>query len=211
MDANIIRTRQTTNSGSGNNRLAQTKTKSNSKSKSNPKTNINEIDQDYEDYSVNKLIDDKTNGMEAINDIDDSDSPIELTEKDKIRIKRILSDWLDQDDKIKEMRAKIKELKQIKKKKDIMVMKMIEEYKIGENQTDKIDFRINPDDKKSSRGKIYRHVSVRTDPINKKIVLDALNELFEEEDVMQIIDKINSKRTVKEQHYIKRTGYKKKK
>lgn len=113
----------------------------------------------------------------------------------KEMLKRKITDWLDLDDKIKELAKKSKELKDKKKSNEEFIMKMINALKIDDQQI-AVD----------NRGKVYKYKSVTKSPIKEDTIKSAMMELFQDEKkVNQIIKKIEGRREVNERYYLKRT------
>ena len=125
---------------------------------------------------------------------------IELAEKTKKHLKRKINDWLDCDDKIKILNAKVKKYKDEKKQQEEFIIKVI--TKLGMDET-KIDVH---DENKQIRSRVYKHKSTTKGALKEDIVKDALMEVIrDEKKVDQLIKKIDSKRPINERYYLKRT------
>lgn len=155
------------------------------KSKKNPKTdNENSNDQN-----------DNTERSEEINA-----KNIILAEKTRVLLRRKITDWLDIDDKIKELTAKVKKYKDAKKIQEDYVLKLITRLGVEE---DKFDI---PDDNDQLRSRVYRYRSVTKGGLKEDIVKDALMEAIrDEKKVDQLLKKIDSRRPISERYYLKRT------
>lgn len=123
-----------------------------------------------------------------------------INEKTIQRLKKKINDWLDYDDKIKVISAKMKKYKDAKKQQEEIIITMITKLKVNDK---KIDVH---DDNNNFRGRVYRHKSVTKEALKENIIKDALMEAIrDEKKVDQLIKKIDSKRPVKERYYLKRT------
>lgn len=123
-----------------------------------------------------------------------------LAEKTRDRLKKKIVEWLDSDDKIKEMNMKVKKYKEAKKVYEENIMTMITKLGLEENKIDVLD-RNN-----EFRSRVYRHKSVTKGAIKEDIIKNALMEaLRSEKRVDELIKKIDSKRPINERYYLKRT------
>jgi len=129
----------------------------------------------------------------------DSDTP-KVADKNINRLKRNIMDWLDHDDKIKELNSQIKEYKDAKKEKENTILDMI--GRLGLDNTP-----LNVCDKNNNlRGKVSRCRSTTRGALKEDIIRNALMEAIRNEGkVEQLIKKIDSKRPVVERYYLKRT------
>lgn len=129
---------------------------------------------------------------------DDSDTETKKkinSKKTKEVLKKKILEWLDIDDKIKDLAKKSKDFKDHKKKNEEFILKLIDAMKIADQQ-------ITVD----QRGKVYKHKSVTKGPIKEDTLKSALMEaLHNEKKVMQLVKKIEAKRPVNERFYLKRT------
>ncbi len=148
------------------------------------------------------------NDLEANNDNrqNDGDAPaeninnIKIGDKTKRRLKKKINEWLDCDDKIKELNAKTKKYKDAKKEQEDTIIKIITKFGMESN---KIDVH---DDDNNLRGRVYRHKSVTKGALKEDIIKDALMEAIrDEKKVSQLVKKIESKRPINERYYLKRT------
>lgn len=145
--------------------------------------------------------------IDEVNDNDDDDDDEEirpkqmkLAEKTREHLKRKITEWLDCDDKIKLMNAKVKQYKDEKKRQEEFIIKVI--TKLGMEES-KINIH---DENKQLRSRVYRHKSVTKGAIKENIIKDALMEsIRDEKRVEYLIKKIEQKRPVNERYYLKRT------
>lgn len=136
------------------------------------------------------------------NDIDEEIKPkqLKLNEKTKEHLKRKINDWLDSDDKIKILNARLKKYKDEKKAQEEFIIKVI--TKLGMEES-KIDIH---DNHNQLRSRVYRYKSETKGAIKENIIKDALMELIrDEKTVNQLVKKIDSRRPVIERYYLKRT------
>lgn len=133
-------------------------------------------------------------------DTDTKHKRIRLEEKTKEHLKNKLNNWLDYDDKIKELNKKIKKYKDEKKQQEEFIIKVITNLGIGEK---KIDVQ---DKNNQFRSRVYRHKSITKAALKDNIIKDALMEAIrDEKKVDHLIKKIDSKRPINERYYLKRT------
>lgn len=124
-----------------------------------------------------------------------------LIEKIKTRLKEKINEWLDADDKIKDLTAKMKKIKDMKKNQEEVIIKMITKLGMENNKIDIYDMK-----GKKIRSRVYRHRSVTRGAIKEDIIKSALMEVMRNEKrVDQLIKKIESKRPINERFYLKRT------
>lgn len=125
---------------------------------------------------------------------------INLDNKTRERLKRKITEWLDNDDKIKLLNANIKKFKDQKKEQEEIIISMLN--KLGMNES-KID--VHGEDG-SVRSRVYRHKSVTKGSLKEEIIKKALMEIIrDEKKVDQYVKKIESKRPINERYYLKRT------
>ena len=137
------------------------------------------------------------------NYIDEENVParpkIVLAEKTRERLKKKITDWLDYDDKIKDLNTRTKRYKDAKKKEEEIIIQMITKLGMEDN---KIDVH---DDDDNLRSRVYRHKSVTKGALKEDIIKDALMEAIrDEKKVDQLVKKIESKRPINERYYLKR-------
>jgi len=107
-----------------------------------------------------------------------------LAEKTKERLKTKITDWLDSDDKIKNLNKRVKKYKDSKKEQEDIIIKMI--VKLGMEEK-KIDVH---DDNDALRSRVYRHKSVTRGAIKEDIVKAGLMEAIrDEKKVDQLVKK----------------------
>jgi hypothetical protein len=125
---------------------------------------------------------------------------VKFNKKTKDRLKAKITDWLDSDDKIKELNSRVKKYKDAKKEGEEVILKMLELLGMDES---KIDVH---DDNNQLRSRVYRHRSVTKSSLKEDTIKDALMEIIKDEKrVDQLVKKIESKRTINERYYLKRT------
>jgi hypothetical protein len=160
--------------------------KAENKSKVN-KTHKNQAE--YEDESI----DNNEVNFESKNDIDETTLKI---------LKKKITDWVDYDDKIKELATKAKQYKDAKKKQEEFIINMIIKLEMIEDSV----FDVH--DKKNNivRGRVYPYKSVTKEALSNDIIKNALMEVVHnEKQVDLLIKKIDNKRPIKERYYLKRT------
>jgi hypothetical protein len=142
------------------------------------------------------------------NDEEYTQTPIEThksssnryAEHEKERLKGIILQWINNDDRIKEMNAQLKELKDAKKVQEETILKML--VNLGMDK-DAVDVK---DDDGQFRGRVYRQKSTTKGALKEDTIKAALMELFQnEKKVDQMVKKIESKRPINERYYLKRT------
>jgi hypothetical protein len=122
--------------------------------------------------------------------------------KDKIkaRLKEKITDWLDNDDKIKAMNNKMKGYKKAKKEQEGAIIKMITALGLEDNKINVLG------EGGDLRSRVYRYKSVTKGAIKDDIIKSALMEAIQnEKKVDQLVKKIESKRPINERFYLKRT------
>lgn len=125
----------------------------------------------------------------------------EIKKKLAAKIKKKITDWLNYDDKIKELTAKTKKYKDAKKIQEVSIMEIFEKLDYGESTTINIC-----NDDGTIRSSVYRQKSVTKGAIKEDIIKEALMEcLHNEKKVNQLVKKIESKRPIDEKFYLKRT------
>ena len=123
-----------------------------------------------------------------------------LGKKTREQLKRKITEWLDNDDKIKELNTKVKRYKDAKKQSEEVIMKMINVLGMEES---KIDVH---DDNKQLRSRVYRYKSTTRGALKEETIKNALMEVIRDEKrVEQLVKKIESKRPINERFYLKRT------
>ena len=128
-----------------------------------------------------------------------SEEPV-INPKDAERLKAKVESWMDYDDAIKKMSAKMKKYKDAKKSQEDSIMKMIEKFKLDEKKID-----VNGKDNKI-RGRVYRYESVTKEAIKEETIRDVLMEAIKNENnVRELVKKINERRNIKKRYYLKRT------
>lgn len=123
-----------------------------------------------------------------------------LIEKTKKVLKKKINDWLDLDDKIKEMSNEMKNYRKEKKENEDEIVKMISVLGLEEGK--KIEVT---DNSNVVKGRVYTHKTVTKGQLKETIIKDALMEIMKNEaKVDQIIKKIDSKRPINEKYHLKR-------
>jgi len=124
----------------------------------------------------------------------------QTNEKVKERLKKKILEWLDYDDKIKELNNKSKKIKNAKKREEEIIMKMI--TKLGMDGA-KIDVK----DKNNLKSRVYKYKSVTKGPINAEIIKRTLMEgMINEKKADHFVKKkIENTRPINENYYLKRT------
>lgn len=126
--------------------------------------------------------------------------PKKLGKKTREQLKRKITEWLDNDDKIKELNTKVKRYKDAKKQSEEVIMKMINVLGMEES---KIDVH---DDNDQLRSRVYRYKSTTRGALKEETIKNALMEVIRDEKrVEQLVKKIESKRPINERYYLKRT------
>lgn len=154
--------------------------------------------------------DDFDDGAEDISNEDDLKAIEEdtktknrLDKETAARLKKKTTDWLDCDDKIKILNAKIKKYKDIKKEREEFIIKILSTLA----EATKIDVTDKHDNLK---GVVYRQKSITKGPIKEDIIRKALMEVMrDEKKVTQLIKKIENKRPINERYYLRRENLKK--
>lgn len=127
---------------------------------------------------------------------------IKISKKRKERLKAKIIEWVNEDDIINEINAQLKEHREIKKKKEEIIINMI--TKLG-MEGKKIDVH----DGENLRGRVYKHKHITKAPLKEGDIKSALMEtLRDERKVEQLLKKINNKRPISERYYLKRTDRK---
>lgn len=125
---------------------------------------------------------------------------IQLNKQIRAKLKKKILGWLDDDDKIKELNANIKQIKDKKKAQEAGIIDMMTKLGMGDR---KIDVH---DDDSQLKGRVYRQKSVTKGAIKEDIIKDALMETIrDEKKVNQLVKKIENKRPINERYYLKRT------
>jgi len=136
-------------------------------------------------------------------DLIENDEPapkVKIANKTHAKLKQDILNWLDDDDKIKELNAKTKKYKESKKEKENAIIKMIN--KMGMEDTT-IDIK---DDNDQLRGRVKRHKSVTQGAIKEDTIKKTLMEVIKDEKkVDQLVIKIVNNRPKTERYYLKRT------
>jgi len=164
----------------------------------------NDGQDDIEDFSQDKRRDNRDEYDEQENyDVDDdepAEPKVKLAKKTKDRLKRKIVNWLNNDDKIKQLNAKMKKYKEAKKGQEDVIIKMI--TKLGMEDS-KIDIQ---DEQQNIRSRVYRYKSITKGSLKEDIIKDALMEAIrDEKKVDQLVKKIENKRPINERYYLKRT------
>lgn len=132
--------------------------------------------------------------------LNESEDENAINEQLGLRLKKKINDWLDYDDKIKELTLKIKKYKDAKKAQEEIIINMITTLDL---ETKKIDVH---DQNDQFRSRVYRQKSITKETLKENIIKDALMEAIrDEKKVDQLVKKIEGKRPVKERFYLKRT------
>lgn len=202
---------------------SKSKPKPKSKSKSKPKTRSppsdtesdNEEDEEEEeeenessgDEGEDEDEDDENEDEDAdadvSSDIEDenntSDVP-DIPENARIKLKTMLMDWLDYDDKIKLLAAKSKEFKTEKKNIEEYVIQKL--TKLGFN-----DQKVNIHDKNGEiRSSVYKYKTTTKSPLKMENVEAILMQVLgNERKTIQCLKKIDDSRDLVERVYLKRT------
>lgn len=120
-------------------------------------------------------------------------------EKTKNMLKKKINEWLDHDDKIKELSSVIKEHRKQKKEDEDSIIKLINVLGMEEKKIDVVD------DNNKFRSRVYKHKSVTKGPLKSDNIRDALMEIVKTESrVDQLMNKIESRRPINEKYYLKR-------
>ncbi|MEM3063008.1 MAG: hypothetical protein QW303_05650 [Nitrososphaerota archaeon] len=123
-----------------------------------------------------------------------------LSDKTRGYLRRKIIEWLDLDDKLKELNAKVRKYKETKKQQEEIIIKML--IKLG-MEDNKIDVH---DENNNIRSRVYRYKSITKGAIKEDIIRDALMEIMRDEKMVdQLVKKIESKRPINERYYLKRT------
>lgn len=175
-----------------------------SKSHQYPHQYSEDIDQieEFDEYDEYDESDDNFDDNFDDDQIDEEEriSEQKITDKDFMRLKEKIMRWLDNDDKIKEMNQKIKKYKDTKKEQEKIIIEMITKMGVEDK---KIDVH---DENQQLKGRVYRHKSVTKGAIKEDIIKKALMEAIrDEKKVDQLVKKIDSKRSITERYYLKRT------
>jgi len=129
-----------------------------------------------------------------------SEEDTKLADKHFAKLKKEIVIWLDHDDKIKELNVKMKEHKDEKKEKELLIMEMISKLGVDDEP---MNIRGGNG---QLRGKVCRQKSVTKGALKDEIIKNALMEAIrDEKKVDQLVKKIESKRPVTERYYLKRT------
>lgn len=124
-----------------------------------------------------------------------------IADEHKVFLKNKIVAWMNKDDQIKEYGAKIKVLKQKKKKEEEYILNLIDRLGVGNSKIDVKDTKNG-----QLRGRVYKRTSTTKGPIKEDIIKSALMEVIHNErTVTQLVKKIDGKRKVTERHYLKRT------
>ncbi|MEM0354183.1 MAG: hypothetical protein QXW79_01240 [Thermoplasmata archaeon] len=125
---------------------------------------------------------------------------IVLSEKMKNFLRKKIIEWLDLDDKLKELNTKVKKYKKTKKQQEELIIKTLVKLGMEDN---KIDIH---DKNNNIRSRVYRYKSITKGAIKEDIIRDALMEIMRDEKMVdQLVKKIDSKRPINERYYLKRT------
>jgi hypothetical protein len=161
---------------------------------------VNEDDFVDDDERSEEESDGEESGEEESGEEEEEAPRFHLAEKTKDRLKKKINEWLDNDDKIKDMNVKVKKYKDLKKQHEEGIISLL--TKLG-MEDKKIDVT---DDKDKFRGRVYRQKSVTKGAIKEDIIKNALMEAIKDEKkVDQLVKKIDSKRPINERYYLKRT------
>lgn len=132
--------------------------------------------------------------------VDEEEDEPALDPRTGARLKAKITEWMDADDRIKELDKRVKKYKETRKKHEELIISMISKLKVEEMR-----FDIHDNDNKF-RGRVYRHKSVTKEALKEAIIKDALMEAIrDEKKVNQLLQKIEDKRPLKERFYLKRT------
>ena len=160
---------------------------------------VDDFDPEYNDIEESEKIDNHRHRNKNYDDSAGSEE-IRLGAKTRDRLKKKIVNWLDCDDKIKELNAKVKKYKDAKKQQEEIIINMI--TKLGMDEK-KIDVH---DDDDNLRGRVYRHKSITKGALKEDIIKEALMEAIrDEKKVDQLVKKIESRRPINERYYLKRT------
>lgn len=162
------------------------------KSKTDPKKDATKMHKQIDD-DEHDTVDNNEVKFEAKNDIDEATLKI---------LKKKITEWVDYDDKIKDLASKAKQYKDAKKKQEEFVINMIMKLEMIEDSV----FDVH--DKKNNivRGRVYPYKSVTKEALSNEIIKNALMEVVHnEKQVDLLIKKIDNKRPIKERYYLKRT------
>ena len=133
-------------------------------------------------------------------ELSSTENSVNLNSKETFQLKSKINDWLDCDDKIKDLSSRIKKYKDAKKEREALIIKMITKLGIGDGKMDICD------KKGTTRSRVYKHKSVTKGAIKGDIIKKALMEAIrDEKKVNQLVKKIENKRPVTERFYLKRT------
>ncbi|BCS83044.1 hypothetical protein QLL95_gp1079 [Cotonvirus japonicus] len=156
-------------------------------------------DENYDDENYDDRKNEENNNQEEL-ETESRKNMTKISKKTKLRLKNKINHWLDFDDKIKELNAKMKKYKDAKKNQEELILKIIEKLEMDDS---KIDVR---DNDKNLRGRVYKHKSVTKGAIKEDVMTSALMEIFKDEKrVAYLVKKIEEKRPVNERTYLKRT------
>lgn len=178
---------------------SKTKTKNNSGSKSIPKNKSKRKNEPSEEPESNneETQSERSEGSEEASE--ESEEKV-IDEKTRRRLQKKIGEWLDFDDKIKELNNRSKKYKDAKKQHEDDIIKTITKLKLSDNKFDITD------DDGQIRSRVYKHKSEVKEALKDDLIKETLMEICKDENkVDQLIIKMHDKRQPKTRFYLKRT------
>lgn len=128
--------------------------------------------------------------------------PVHISSKIKTKLKTRIMQWMDVDDKIKEINVEAKRYKDEKKQMEDSIVGLMTQ--LGFEEENKISIK---DINGTTRGKVYKVKAVTKSPLKAQTIQGTLMEIFHgnEGKVAQVMKKIENNRELKERVYLKRT------
>lgn len=193
------------------NQVSKSKHNQVSKSKHNPaskhKNTNNKVKQQYnhDHYDNNN-----DNNNDEYDDENEEDNEVEIkpaiaSDKTKERLRKKINCWMDCDDKIKSLNARIKKYKDAKTQQEDFIMKIISLLE-KEEKDEGVKIMVK-NENNETRGYVFRKKTTTREPIKEAFIREALTEHFlgNEKKVEQLIKKIDKRRTIKEKYYLRRS------
>lgn len=172
------------------------KSKYGSKHRSKHKSKKHRKRSDNYDFDIDEVDHHEPEYEEEYNEPEEE---LQISRKSKERLKAKIIEWMNEDDVIAELNAKLKKHKDLKKQREQKIIEMITKMGMGESKIDITEGN-------NLRGRVYRHKHITKGPLKEDIIKSALMEAMRDQRrVEQLIKKIDSKRPINERYYLKRT------
>lgn len=145
-------------------------------------------------YDSDEEITDETESTETV-------API--NEKVKEHLRLLLKEWMECDEKIKEIRKHTKQYLNAKKDRETRILKIIKDYELDDQRFEVNDSKVT--------GNVYRYRSETRGALNRDIIHAALMEhVKDKKQADEMLKRIEQKRPVIEKFRLKRTKGQKK-